>query len=526
LKKTSNNNKESQKTTKNKKESSTFEKLDTIHKDIKDALKDSEERYRALSNATFEAIFISEKGFCIDANQSASDMFGFTHEEFIGIFGTDVITSEYKELVKNKMLAGNEESYEAAGLRKDGSTFPVQIQARMMDYKGKRVRVTAVRDFTHYKKAQEAIKISEEKFRQLFENSLDAIFWANPETKVIINCNNAAEILLEKERSEIIGKHQTSIHPTEKADLYKEMFQKHTDENGSFDEAVILTKTGKIIPVDISASVVVVGGEQIMQGIFRNITDQKKAEEDLRKLNEELEFRVIDRTNKLQELNKEMEAFAYSISHDLRAPLRGINGFSNILLKDYLESLDEKGKDYLKRIGKATQHMDDLIQHLLELPKISRTDLKLVNVNLSNIVNEILTRFHIDEPERITKFKIEKDLIVNGDESLLKVMLENLIENAWKFSKKKPKTEISFGIAKEIDNGRVYFVKDHGIGFDMKYVEKLFLPFQRLHSEKEYQGTGIGLATVQRILKKHDGKVWAESQPLNGTTIYFTLPNN
>ncbi|MHA1447717.1 MAG: PAS domain-containing sensor histidine kinase, partial [Candidatus Heimdallarchaeaceae archaeon] len=537
-----------------------------IQKKIEDALKDSEGRYRALFDATFEAIFISVKGKCIDANQLASEMFGYTHDELIGIFGTDVIAPEYKEIVKKNMLSGLEKIYEAVGQRKDGSTFPMQIQARMMDYQGQRVRVTAVRDIMDYKEAQkslqdseelyrsivensveghiilndkfqflyinkeftrimgwsyeeiigrdfrefvteesmnlvvdrylrrqkgedipnryeisvirkngekrnvllsssvikdsdgrvktvalilditdhnrtqELLQVSEEKFRQLFENSIDAIIWANPETGIIINCNKKAEELFEKDKDNIIGKHQTSLHPTEKADKFIQMFQEHFEKGGSLeDEAEIITKSGKIIPVHITASVVVVSKETIIQGIFRDITVRKQAEEDLRKLNEELESRVINRTNRLHELNKELEAFSYTVSHDLRAPLRGINGFSKIILDDYSDKLDKRGKDYLSRIRNATKEMEDLINNLLELARITRVEMHFTPVDLSKQTQAIITKLRNIDPERKVKCVIEKRLVVSGDEQLLTIMLENLCKNAWKFTKKNPK---------------------------------------------------------------------------------------
>jgi signal transduction histidine kinase/ligand-binding sensor domain-containing protein len=239
--------------------------------------------------------------------------------------------------------------------------------------------------------------------------------------------------------------------------------------------------------------------------------------------NLKLESEVSERTRQLLAANKELEAFSYSVSHDLRTPLRGIDGFSQILLDEYQDKLDEQGKNYLQRVRSASQRLAQLIDDMLNLSRIGRAEMNFQQINLSEIVQEIADELVESQPERQIKFIIQEGIKVQGDGHLLRILLENLLSNAWKFTSKHANARIEFGVEQQ-DGKEVYFIRDDGAGFDMNYAGKIFGAFQRLHTDTEFPGTGIGLATVQRIIHRHGGKVWAEGEAEKGATFYFTIP--
>jgi PAS domain S-box-containing protein len=290
-------------------------------------------------------------------------------------------------------------------------------------------------------------------------------------------------------------------------------------------EAIMLKKDGSPFPVEITSKLILnpKGFPIGLQGTTRDITDRKNTETQIVTLNKELEKRVRERTIELEAVNKELESFAYSISHDFRAPLRALDGFSASLQTKYDEHLDDEGRHYLDRIRNAAIYMSNLVDDLLDLSRITRKEFKKQQVDLSKLAAEIFAALQESEPQRQTTIKITPDLQVRGDAALLQSALQNLLENAWKFSSKEVQAEIEVGRT-TVEGEAVFFIRDNGAGFNMAYADKLFGAFQRLHKVGEFPGTGIGLATVQRIVNRHGGRIWAESEVGKGATFYFTLP--
>ncbi|MFN7140179.1 MAG: sensor histidine kinase [Limisphaerales bacterium] len=239
-------------------------------------------------------------------------------------------------------------------------------------------------------------------------------------------------------------------------------------------------------------------------------------------LHAELEQRVKERTAELEAANKELEAFSYAASHDLRAPLRSLRGFAEAMLEDHASQLDPVGADYLQRIHRSALQMTQLVEDLLALSQTTRASLSLSKVDLGAIAQGIAVELKAAAPQRKVTFNIAENVIVSADERLMQIVLENLFSNAWKFTSKREHAEIQFGVLRD-EQGETYFVRDNGSGFDMAYAEKLFTPFQRLHSRNDFPGTGVGLATVQRILQKHDGTIWCHAAEEQGASFYFRL---
>lgn len=257
--------------------------------------------------------------------------------------------------------------------------------------------------------------------------------------------------------------------------------------------------------------------------VFLDLYNQKRLmERSLKSINEELEWKVQERTRALIDANQEIEAFSYSVSHDLRSPLRSMDGFSNALLKMYDDKLDDRGRDYLNRIRESAQKMGELIDGMLVLSKLGRKEIKREDINISQLSEKILTNFKVEAPHRQVQTVIKPNLMVNADLTLTKVVFENLLENAWKYTSKKEKSQIELGSFLKAGK-EVFFIRDNGAGFDMEYSDKLFGAFQRLHTSEEFSGTGIGLATVKRILSRHGGEIWFEGEANEGATFYFTF---
>jgi len=371
-------------------------------------------------------------------------------------------------------------------------------------------------------------KLAEEKILHLasiVKSSDDAIIGKSLD-EIILSWNRGAERIYGYRPDEIVGHPVSVLVPADlRRELAEIMERLKRGESIEHFETTRVRKDGKLIFVSLAISPIKDSSGKIVgaSSVARDITERRQAEQKIQKLNEELEQRVVARTAQLEAANKELEAFAYSVSHDLRAPLRSIDGFSKILLEDCADKLDEAGRENLRIVRNASQRMAHLIDDILQLSRLNRSPLRLLPVDLSALAVAVADDLKKLEPERRVDFRIEPGCVALADGNQIRVLLENLIGNAWKFTGKRPETRIEFG--REIRDGtQVFYVRDNGVGFDMKYSPKLFGAFQRLHSVNEFPGTGIGLASVQRIIHRHGGKVWLDGRVDDGATAYFSLP--
>jgi PAS domain S-box-containing protein len=375
-----------------------------------------------------------------------------------------------------------------------------------------------ITDITERKKAEEKLH-QEQMFSRSVLDNLPGIFYlyTYPE-KRLSHWNKQLETLSGFSAEEVKNRHVTEWFSPEHRQTVLDAIEEVMIQGKSSVEAPLLIKDGRRIPFHFTGVRFEADGRSYFMGVGIDITERLKAEEEIRQLNELLERRVQERT-------RELEGFSYSVSHDLRAPLRSIDGFSQALEEDFSDRLDPQGKDYIKRIRSATQHMGELIEDMLKLSRITRMDMDVAKVNLSDIAQSVAAELRNAQPQRSVTIKIQEGLEDFADAQLMKIALENLLGNAWKFTSKKETAEIEFGRIDQ-DGKKVYFVRDNGAGFDRNYQARLFSPFQRLHDAREFPGTGIGLATVKRIIDRHQGSIWADGALDAGATFYFTLNEN
>jgi len=372
-------------------------------------------------------------------------------------------------------------------------------------------------------RAEKAHRLSELRYRRLFESAKDGIIILNADSGRIIDANPFLLKMLDYRLEELVGQELWEIAPFRDITANKDAFQKlQAEKYIRYDHLPLESKSGRRTDVEFVSNVYPVNGDRIIQCNIRDITARRRLEVEIASLTEGLERRVRERTIEVDALNAELATFSQSVSHDLRAPLRHIEGFIKLLMEDYADRLGGEGRDYLTRIAGSAARMGQLIADLLRLSQTTQGQMALESVDLSAIARSIVVELRGAEPNRRADIIVAPGLVVDGDPHLLAAVLENLLGNSWKYTSHHPSARIEFGMT-ERDGCRVFFVRDDGAGFDMTEAGKLFGAFQRLHDAGQFEGTGIGLATVQRIVHRHGGRVWAEAAVEKGATVYFTI---
>ncbi len=374
------------------------------------------------------------------------------------------------------------------------------------------------------KKTEKSLRDNENRYRQIYQFSPDSIIIHDMDVN-ILDANNKAAQAFGYSKKELLKMKMTELHPKTEFKHSSQVLDDMKKKELLTVETKFQRKDGSVFIAEATPCKYMLESKQIIHVVIRDITKRMQATKEIKTLNEELEQRVIQRTSQLSAANKELESFSHSVSHDLRAPLRAIDGYTRILIEDYASKFDKEGQRLGTVIKENTKKMNKLIDDLLEFSRMGRTSMSISKIDMKNMVNAIYREVTSEKERKKINFTIDDLAEINGDSNLMRQVWTNLISNAVKFSSKREKAIIS--VACKADKDKLtYSITDNGAGFNMKYVDKIFGVFQRLHSDKEFVGTGIGLSLVQRIILRHNGKVWAEGEVDKGATFYFSLPKN
>jgi PAS domain S-box-containing protein len=503
----------------------------------------SEATFRTLFEKSPDAIGVSREGVHVFVNPAYVTLFGYhAATELLGKPVFDVIApcsrAEVAKRIEARARGENVPScYEARGLRRDGAEFDFEVNVSLFNVEGGPQTLVIVRDISKRRKAERELQQAEAGLRQR-ELLLRRVMDANP--NVILVKDRAGTILLANEAlAASYGVKVQELIDQSHADLHRrwgmseeEVRQWLADDLRVIDDGEPLTMIERFTHRDGTTRwystrklpLTLTENRACVLIVSADVTKQKNAEDEIRKLNAELEQRVDERTAALAQANRELEAFSYSISHDLRTPLRAIDGFAHIIREDYADKMDEELARHFGVICANTKKMEELIDDLLEFARLARADFQNATVNMRELAQSVIDDLTALEPERCVQITVGQLPAAKGDAAMLRRVWMNVIANALKFTRpRKRAAHVEIGGHHE-DGRATYYVRDNGVGFDMKYEHKLFNVFQRLHRSADFDGTGVGLAIVQRVIQRHGGRVWAEGKVQQGATFYFTLP--
>jgi PAS domain S-box-containing protein len=508
----------------------------TERKRTEEQLRESEWRNRMVTEMTTDYIFI------VDVEQTGELKLRWASESMTRLTGRtidDAVTPEvWKNIihsddvptffgfVQHVLASGEADVIECRSFTKAGQERWIQINAHPQRAENGAVVsiVGAIKDMSERKWAEAALRESEEKFRTIAEQMSDTVYVTNIEGKITY-MSPAARQTFGYTPDEMQGRHFVEfLAETDIPKAIAAFTQDITESIASKNlELTMKRKDGSTFTGELNGTLYRKEGVAGTIGLIRDITERKQAENEIRHLNETLEQRVLERTAQLEVINKELEAFSYSISHDLRAPLRAINGYSRILMEEYAASLDTEGQRLFHVVCSEAQRMGQLIDDLLTFSRLGRSEMRTTLLDMQAMVTSIFDELTTPETRQRIEFRLEAPHPAHGDTALMRQVWINLLQNAIKFSSKKGHSLIEVSSI-QAENEIIYCVRDNGAGFDMQYADKLFNVFKRLHSEREFEGTGVGLAIVQRIIHRHGGRVWAEGEVDKGATFSFALP--
>jgi len=481
---------------------------------------DIEKKFRRFVESSPDAVVIADlAGTIVIVNTQTERVFGYERAELLGQSVEMIVPQELldRDPANHALFFASPKvqqmgsGLELHGRRKDGTQFPIEISQSPLQTEAGLLVSSAIRDVSHRHRADEL----RSRLAAIVEGSDDAIISTTLDD-VVTSWNAGAEALFGYSEQEMLGRPLNLLLPPDRAEEDTELLvQLQRGDRIRHRDSLRRTKAGRDIVVSMTVSPirdalgVLIGGSKVA----RDITERKNAE-----------LALAAAKDSAETASREFEAFSYSVAHDLRAPLRALDGFSQRLIERSGDLLDEVGRGHLQRISESAQYMAELIDSLLLLARISKRELVREAIDLSELAEQAINRLRIAAPDRSVEVTIHPGLIDQGDRGLLTIVFENLLGNAWKFSRREATARIEFG-CDPCEAPVTYFIRDNGAGFDMEYAAKLFGVFQRLHTVREFEGTGIGLATVQRIIGRHGGRVWAEGAPNQGATFFFELDN-